>query len=150
MSKKKKSNGCSGCFASIIFLIALPIIGTSIFQAIDTPEWQTEREQRREKILKERARRSPDDLIGENVVEQRTAWNFAKTLIVDAGVLKSPATAKFPFSPRSFDYKGDGVWEIRAYVDSQNGFGAMVRTEFTCTVVKRTDRYSLLGFSPVE
>ena len=45
--------------------------------------------------------------------------------------LKSPSTANFPID----DYKGwlvkDSVVLIKGYVDSQNGFGATVRSKFT-------------------
>ena len=46
--------------------------------------------------------------------------------------LKSPSTAEFDSSA-----SGDGTWTVIGYVDAQNGFGAMVRSEFGCTVVIR-------------
>ncbi len=49
--------------------------------------------------------------------------------------LKSPSTAKFaPLSDqRIYRIEGEGeAYRILSYVDSQNSFGAMVRTEFTC------------------
>jgi hypothetical protein len=30
-------------------------------------------------------------------------------------------------------YGGEGRYVVTAYVDAQNGFGAMIRTPFTCT-----------------
>ena len=45
-------------------------------------------------------------------------------------ILKSPSTAKFP---RITDWKFKKEFEkviIQSYVDSQNGFGAMIRSEF--------------------
>ncbi len=46
-------------------------------------------------------------------------------------VLKSPATADFP----SYDYNhfdlGNNQHKVVSYVDSQNGFGAMVRSEWS-------------------
>jgi hypothetical protein len=53
------------------------------------------------------------------------------------GRLKAPATAEFPTSSdpavRS-ERLANGAYLVRAYVDSQNGFGALVRTPFTCNV----------------
>ena len=46
-------------------------------------------------------------------------------------ILKAPKTAKFPW----FDYKvarlENQVYQVVTHVDSQNGFGAMIRTRFT-------------------
>ncbi|MDU0478352.1 hypothetical protein QVA66_03750 [Staphylococcus chromogenes] len=50
--------------------------------------------------------------------------------------LKSPSTAKFP-SKRNWKFTPiDGGYKVTAYVDSQNSFGATVRSDFGCTVTK--------------
>jgi hypothetical protein len=49
--------------------------------------------------------------------------------------LTSPSSAKYP--GRYTDYVselGDGRFRVRAYVDAQNSFGAVVRNQFDCTV----------------
>lgn len=49
-------------------------------------------------------------------------------------LLKSPGTAKFPFGGAAAGkYLGDCTYKFNTYVDSQNGFGAMLRTRFTMT-----------------
>ena len=49
--------------------------------------------------------------------------------------LRSPASAEFPGSREAtIQPVSEGDYEVSAYVDSQNGFGAMIRTRFTCTV----------------
>lgn len=48
--------------------------------------------------------------------------------------LKSPSTAKFPWSGYKAVDLGDNKWIISSYVDAQNGFGAMIRTNFMCNV----------------
>jgi len=45
--------------------------------------------------------------------------------------LKSPTTAQFSTDYRAGDL-GDGRWQIVSSVDSQNSFGAMLRTKFSC------------------
>ena len=49
--------------------------------------------------------------------------------------LKSPSSAKFPSNS---DYEvteiSDNIYRVIGYVDSQNGFGAMVRTHFVSEV----------------
>jgi hypothetical protein len=44
-------------------------------------------------------------------------------------MLKSPSTAQF-----DTDATGSGTWTVTGTVDSENGFGAMVRSSFGCTV----------------
>ena len=48
--------------------------------------------------------------------------------------LKSPASADFPeYDDPGVTVRERGtVWVVRSFVDSQNGFGALVRTAFTC------------------
>lgn len=63
---------------------------------------------------------SPDDayVMAQNFVEDR---------------LRSPSTADFPSSSQArITHLGGGSYRVAAWVDSQNGFGAMVRTKFTC------------------
>lgn len=53
-------------------------------------------------------------------------------------ILKSPSTAKFaggfltPYEDWSFSKNGT-TYTVSSYVDSQNGFGAMIRSQFTIT-----------------
>jgi len=48
--------------------------------------------------------------------------------------LVSPGTAKFPWGAPSATDMGNGVYQIRAYCDSQNRLGATIRTNYTCTM----------------
>jgi len=46
--------------------------------------------------------------------------------------LKSPATADFPIcNDFSITRTTDGGYIVKSYVDSQNGFGALIRTDFS-------------------
>jgi len=47
--------------------------------------------------------------------------------------LRAPASAKFPWmtdADVSVKYLGDCTHEVRAYVDAQNGFGALIRSRY--------------------
>lgn len=48
--------------------------------------------------------------------------------------LKSPATADFPYFTDAILSTNDGHFSVTSYVDSQNGFGAVIRTKFYCEV----------------
>jgi hypothetical protein len=51
--------------------------------------------------------------------------------------LKSPATAKFqPFDESMVSYSGD-EYIVTGYVDSQNSFGALIRSHFRATLKKK-------------
>lgn len=51
-----------------------------------------------------------------------------------SALLKSPSSAEFASISDSTVNGGGGTWRIISYVDSQNGFGAMLRTEWSCDV----------------
>jgi len=48
--------------------------------------------------------------------------------------LKSPSSAKFQEEPTDYTYKGDCRHWFLSYVDSQNSFGAMLRSNYTIGV----------------
>lgn len=49
--------------------------------------------------------------------------------------LRAPATAQFPWQPDSASFDGT-AWRIAGYVDSQNGFGALIRSHWSCELEK--------------
>lgn len=49
--------------------------------------------------------------------------------------LRAPATAEFDSSA-----SGSGTWKVTGTVDAENGFGAMIRNDFQCTVVVDGDQ----------
>lgn len=57
---------------------------------------------------------------------------IAQNYVKDA--LRSPSTADFP----SYDYNvsdlNDGKYKVVSYVDSENGFGAMIRSNYSATL----------------
>lgn len=86
-----------------------------------------------------------------------SAWVMAERFVADG--LRCPSTASFGgvFSGDFQSYNdtvsslGDGRYTVKAWVDSQNGFGAMVRSHFTCEVEKLSEgkwRCNRLEFSP--
>lgn len=48
--------------------------------------------------------------------------------------LKSPSSANFPWGIDCVTKISDNTYVINSYVDSQNSFGAMLRTNFTCQI----------------
>ena len=62
-------------------------------------------------------------------ITESNAFIVSKNFITP--LLKSPATADFPFLDYSHQKLGDDHWLIQSYVDSQNDFGAMLRTNYS-------------------
>ena len=48
--------------------------------------------------------------------------------------LKSPASAQFPVDLISIVGDDERGYQVAGFVDSQNGYGAMIRNDFTATV----------------
>ncbi len=48
--------------------------------------------------------------------------------------LQSPGTASYPWGGSRFDVIDDNTCKVTSYVDSQNGFGAVVRTDYQVTL----------------
>ena len=66
------------------------------------------------------------------------AFETAKAAVLKN--LRAPATAQFPeFADEFVDDLEGGQFRVTAYVDAQNGFGAMIRNDFTCVVSERED-----------
>jgi len=63
--------------------------------------------------------------------------------------LKAPSTAKFPYYGDFIAYQtteNNDVWEVTGYVDAQNSFGAMLRSNWYVKIRVSGDNYILLDF----
>ena len=73
---------------------------------------------------------------------------YAKSL------LKSPGTAKFPLITAddiAVKKTDDNTYLVAAYVDSENSFGAVIRTYYICYVVfLSNDTYQIKDFEFIE
>ena len=57
--------------------------------------------------------------------------------------LTSPSSADFPFGiAADVETIGDNQYRLRSYVDSDNAFGATLRTDFDCVVSGTGDEIS--------
>ena len=71
--------------------------------------------------------------------EQAGAKSVCREFVKDR--LKSPASAKFPDESEAMATELLSVgWRVRGYVDSQNSFGAMLRSDYTCDVKLAADK----------
>jgi hypothetical protein len=77
-----------------------------------------------------------------DVGDKYGAWDVCQQTVSD--MLKAPATAGYPMTSE-FDITQSGeTFKMRAWVDSQNSFGAQIRTFFTCVAKHTTgDNYTV-------
>jgi len=71
--------------------------------------------------------------------------DYVAIIVQDAvkGSLKSPSTAKFPWALGGQSL-GNCRYRVRSHVDSQNGFGAMLRTEYEVEVELTPGGYKIV------
>jgi len=62
---------------------------------------------------------------------RKTAFYYSQSYV--KSILKSPSTADFPFSDEAVVNKiGKDSFEVISYVDAQNSYGAMLRSNYVC------------------
>ncbi len=69
------------------------------------------------------------------------AYNYAEHFVKQR--LKSPSTAEFPGIFEKADHiteLGNDEYLINSWVDSQNSFGAMIRSKFSCKIIFKDDK----------
>ena len=71
------------------------------------------------------------------------AHTAAKTFVERR--LRSPSTAEFPWvrAKEVVTYLGDQKYRVESYVDAENGFGSMVRSQYTAVIEDAGDRWKL-------
>jgi hypothetical protein len=106
-------------------LITLFVIGTMGARLVDISDSTATREQQGQ------SQPTPDQVQGHSfdAAADIACEDYVK------GQLKAPATAEFQsIFGRTIADEGNGRYGVSSYVDSQNDFGADVRTDFTCQV----------------
>jgi hypothetical protein len=71
------------------------------------------------------------------------AYNYAENAVKKK--LKSPSTAEFPGTiekSKHINYLGGGEYQINSWVDSQNSFGAIIRSNFRVIIVFNDNKAS--------
>ena len=74
-------------------------------------------------------------------IDTLMAYGYAEKVVKNN--LKSPSSAVFPetsdklnhINEISYTNEDNSKWYIDSWVDSQNGFGAMLRSKFTCIII---------------
>jgi hypothetical protein len=91
---------------------------------------------------------SPEELKAQKESERElTAKVLARQFVEEK--LVSPGSAEFGYDSKTTKLN-DSTYSIINYVDSQNAFGAKLRTNFKCDVVLRTDSTGVCSYLNME
>lgn len=119
---KEKIDAASGCFTLVVFLAFVVFFFSNCGGSSNSSSTTS---------------KQPDKF---------DAYVMSQLFVEDA--LKAPSTAKFPvYSEDMVVDGGDGSFIVSAYVDAQNSFGAMMRSNYVCIMQydKATDEWALKG-----
>lgn len=113
--------GCFGCFG----LIVIGSILFSVFTSVACPS-QT-------------SKGSPTPEAPSETMAFIQCKDFVKAR------LKSPGSADFPWADFKYAKRGPASFTIQSYVDSQNSFGALIRTNWVCRVTHKRGEVADIG-----
>ena len=116
----------------IIILIAFGVL-VMLFGLIVVPEIKSGRFPLRSLIDDLKSTEQAEQAVKSYEPDEISAWVMTQQFVKSH--LKCPSTAKFPWAgATAIKYEGEGMYKVTSYVDSQNSFGAMIRTPFFCIV----------------
>ena len=130
---KKLTTGClAKCF---LLVVAVTVAGSVLHYLYDSPNAPLESKAQPGKFVSvyDKPEKTPEELAKEKRLLLREAYDMAQVFVKRR--LKSPATADFPGYRKVTVYPIKGAvdrYGIRGYADSQNGFGANIRTQYVC------------------
>ena len=135
ISIHKKQNGISKLLLSLVAGLIIMVFFLTQYHSIEDEIVD-------EKVMQERIRNAQKSY-GKKLEQKQQgnvhgAWAYMQIFVEKR--LKSPKSADFPFGGGTYHTKdlGNGRYEVNSYVDSQNAFGANIRTHFDGTI-KRKD-----------
>jgi uncharacterized protein YxeA len=140
--KKPKSKLLKIILLSLLALLALIIIAAFITAVTSSPEEKKARNERikqleqREK-LEEKAEKEKE--LKEEEEKNRKNYSKMNALLESQAYikdqLKSPGSAEFDSSLDGVVQTNDTTFTVKSYVDSQNGYGALLRTHYSCKII---------------
>ncbi len=124
---KKKQNVPTAISLGVLIVFFL---GAIWFLGVLFPS--EEAEKRANERLREEHKVAEQEQLEEDLM---SAWAMCQESTEER--LVSPSSAKWPWDNRPHTrHLGSGRFRVRTYVDSQNAFGAMLRTPVDCVVQK--------------
>ena len=143
--KKPKSKLLKIILLSLLAFIALLIIVAFITAVTSSPEENKARDERikqqeQKEHLEEKAEKEKEKKAEEEEEEKNRKHYGKMDALIQSQVyietkLKSPGSAKFDSSIDGVIQTNDTTFTVISYVDSQNGYGALLRTHYSCKII---------------
>lgn len=137
---------------SLLSIIVLLLLAAFITAITSTPEEIKARNERvREREQKEQLEEKAEKEKEQKEEEEKNRKHYSKfdalsnTQSQIEEYLKSPGSAEFDSSTDGVIQVNDTTFTVKSYVDSQNGFGALLRTHYSCKIIfhPKTDTHNV-------
>ena len=155
--KEKKKTGCLGigCVSLIIIVVFVGILsdkGSEFFNKIAEESKQKEKQEKiavgvnenysyKDGVDSSKSEKAQSYMAGK-VIRNASPRFYANDFV--KRFLKSPSTAKFTrVNENSVKWLGDNKFRCPVIVDSQNGFGAMIRSRYLVAMTYQNERWTL-------
>jgi hypothetical protein len=79
----------------------------------------------------------------ENEVQDHTIEAFVYAQEQIEKQIKSPSSAEWPTASESLLHQKGNIYTFKSYFDSQNSYGAMIRTNYICVVEENNNLYKI-------
>lgn len=127
----------------LILIIGINVIGVLYYLTLSPEELK--------KIEKEQQAKKELDSINEskaqfedNSNEDHTIEAFVYTQEQIEKQIKSPSSTEWPTASESLQKRERNLYTFKSYFDSQNSFGAMIRTKYICVVEENNNLYKII------
>lgn len=140
--KRSKSKLLKIILFSLLAFLALLIIAAFITAVTSSPEENKARDERLKQLeqkeqLEEKAEKEKE--LKEEEEKNRKHYSKIDALLQSRvyieNQLKSPGSAEFDSSLDGVVQTNDTTFTVKSYVDSQNGYGALLRTHYSCKII---------------
>ena len=130
----------------ITLIVVFSILGLVILSAMIRGITMTEKEKLElNKRIEAKNKKDAEEIKAEKLKVQIEKGNALKVkAVVYSHIcveqnLKSPSSAEYPYGTDGVVQINDSIFVVNSYVDSQNGFGAMLRTKYRCKLTILND-----------
>jgi hypothetical protein len=126
----------------LILIAGINIIGVMYYFTLSPEELKQLDKEQKEKIAMDSINESKEQLeANTNADRSIEAFVYAQEQIEKQ--IKSPNSAEWPTASESLLHQKGKIYTFKSYFDSQNSFGAMIRTKYICVVEENNNLYTI-------
>lgn len=148
--KEEADKQAKGCLYGCLWILILAIIGSALL-VMTGPDEGTSNYSTMPELQTDPSTAStrPNPNVPKAGTDTAGAWAYTQIYVKKQ--LKSPSTAKFPWTGvRDVEPRTNNIYMVKSYVDAQNAFGATVRQHFICEIQDIDEGWKVISFEFVE